>query len=851
MSLPSTGGTADGLLPDAMTDHLRGGLARVAGVALGLVAIAGWLSLLTWSASDPSLSRVTGAPVANMLGPIGAIISDFMLQAFGLAAVFVFLPPFAWAIVLTLKEWLARPRLKVLFCIIAVSTLAAACSAMPTAQSWPLDHGLGGFVGDGLFGLASGLLANLNAENAGAAAGLMFFFSGIVALGWCLGLSQHDIAVVFERDPGARIWTAKGPWLPGLQPRFPNSNDHQTPIDETAYAARPAPHGLHSGEPRADDTIDASLATPGSLRDRLAQSHSRPDPGIATPPVGGTSASFDTTTDDDSRAMAKRFAPSTPSPPPTVTTQHSMAFSSAARTANDLIGTLKNLSAPVETTYRRPSLNLLKRPTSAKPGRQFAQSALRGNARLLQDVLADFGVQGEIRNIRPGPVVTLFELEPARGTKSSRIIGLADDIARSMSAVSARIAIVPGQNVIGIELPNTQRETFGLRELLETNAYGASDAALPLALGKSISGEPFVVDLARMPHLLVAGTTGSGKSVGINAMLLSLLYQRSPDECRLLLIDPKMLELSVYNNIPHLLTPVVTDPHKAVIALQWAVSEMEERYKRMAKLGVRNLEVFNNRVRNASKHGKSLNKTVHTGFDGHTGEAIYETVDLDFEPMPHIVIVVDEFADLMIAAGKEIEAAVQRLAQMARAAGIHLIMATQRPSVDVITGTIKANFPTRISYKLISKTDSRTILNEQGAEQLLGHGDMLYSSGSGHPVRVHGPFVTDDEVEQVTAYLRSQGGPRYISAVTEAPISTAADQATPGEEDEHYERAVAIVLRDQRVSTSYLQRCLQIGYNRAARLVERMEAVGIVSPPDDGGRRHVIASDPPFADDLD
>ena len=830
-----------------MSSQLRGGLARTAGIALGLLALAGWLSLLTWSSSDPSLSRVTGAPVANLLGPLGAIVSDFMLQFFGLAAIFVFLPPFAWAIVLVFKEWLAFPRLKFTLYIVSLAALATACSALPTPGAWPLNHGLGGFVGDGFYGLTTSLLAHLNAENAGAAAGVMHFFGGIIALGWSLGLSQRDIAVVFERQHDARIWSNNGPRLPGLTTRPADLDDQRNPgpmpthpsdlYVDAARSGMSAPDAGHGNYPPANA---------GSLRESLARVSQGQGDGLGRPNDGPID--LDPSGDDDSRAMAERFAPRQQ---PTVTAPPSMAFSSASRTANEILGSLKSLGGAADAVYKRPSLNLLKRSANTKAGRGFAHSVLRGNARLLQDVLADFGVQGEIRNIRPGPVVTLFELEPARGTKSSRVIGLADDIARSMSAVSARIGVVPGQNAIGIELPNTKRETIGLRELLEADAYSSSDAALPLTLGKTISGEPFVADLARMPHMLVAGTTGSGKSVGVNAMLLSLLFSRSPEECRLLLIDPKMLELSVYNDIPHLLTPVVTDPHKAVAALQWAVGEMEERYKRMAKLGVRNLDVFNNRVRNASKHGKPLNKTVHTGFDSQTGQAVYEHVDLDFEVMPHIVIVVDEFADLMIAAGKEIEAAVQRLAQMARAAGIHLIMATQRPSVDVVTGTIKANFPTRISYKLMSKTDSRTILNEQGAEQLLGHGDMLYSSGSGHSVRLHGPFVTDEEVEQVATYLRSQGGPRYVAAVTETPVQPETENASESVEDEHYERAVAIVLRDQRVSTSYLQRRLQIGYNRAARLVERMEAVGIVSPPDDGGRRHVIASDTSHQDNQD
>ncbi|MGL4396865.1 MAG: DNA translocase FtsK, partial [Hyphomicrobium sp.] len=421
------------------------------------------------------------------------------------------------------------------------------------------------------------------------------------------------------------------------------------------------------------------------------------------------------------------------------------------------------------------------------------------------------------------------------------VIGLADDIARSMSVASVRAAVVAGRNAIGLELPNMRREPVLLRELLESETYKASEAILPLSLGKAIGGEPVVADLARMPHLLVAGTTGSGKSVAVNAFILSLLYRHAPDTCRLLMIDPKMLELSVYNGIPHLLTPVVTDPHKAVVALNWAVSEMEERYKRMSTLSVRNIDVFNNRVRNAQKRGELITRTVQTGFDK-AGDAVFEKQKMDLQPMPHIVIVVDEFADLMSVAGKEVEGAVQRLAQMARAAGIHLIMATQRPSVDVITGTIKANFPTRISFKVTSKIDSRTILNDQGAEQLLGHGDMLYSTGAGQVVRVHGPFVADEEVEAIADALRQQGAPQYVEGLLDAPqaAEAAAGERANTSDGDLFDRAVAVVLRDRKVSTSYIQRRLGIGYNRAADLVERMEREGMISPANATGRREIL-----------
>ena len=510
-------------------------------------------------------------------------------------------------------------------------------------------------------------------------------------------------------------------------------------------------------------------------------------------------------------------------------------------------------------SYQLPPLMLLSEPRR-HAGPVVSEDALEQNARLLEGVLEDFGVRGEIMNVRPGPVVTLYELEPAPGTKSSRVISLADDVARSMSAVSARIAVVSGRNAIGIELPNQRRETVYLRELLASSDFESSKYRLPLCLGKTIGGEPVIAELARMPHLLIAGTTGSGKSVAINTMILSLLYRLKPEECRLIMVDPKMLELSVYDGIPHLLTPVVTDPKKAVIALKWAVREMEERYKRMSKLGVRNIEGYNARVNEAKAKGESINRTVQTGFDRETGEAIYEQEMMDLEALPFIVVIVDEMADLMMVAGKEIEGAVQRLAQMARAAGIHVILATQRPSVDVITGTIKANFPTRISFQVTSKIDSRTILGEQGAEQLLGQGDMLFMAGGGRISRVHGPFVSDAEVEKVVAHLKAQGRPEYLADVLAedeeegegGDDGAVFDQGAFGAPSgDVYDQAVAVVLRDKKASTSYIQRRLQIGYNRAASLMERMEKEGIVGPANHAGKREILMEQPAQRDELE
>ena len=506
-----------------------------------------------------------------------------------------------------------------------------------------------------------------------------------------------------------------------------------------------------------------------------------------------------------------------------------------------------SLFGDAASSYETPPLSLLTNPATIQRHHP-SNEALEENARMLESVLDDYGVKGDIVSVRPGPVVTMYELEPAPGLKASRVIGLADDIARSMSALSARVSTVPGRSVIGIELPNANREKVVLREILSARDFGDSNMRLPLALGKDIGGEPIIANLAKMPHLLIAGTTGSGKSVAINTMILSLLYKLSPEECRLIMIDPKMLELSVYDGIPHLLSPVVTDPKKAVVALKWVVAEMEERYRKMSKMGVRNIEGFNGRVRDALSKGEMFKRTVQTGFDDETGEPVFETEEFAPETLPYIVVIVDEMADLMMVAGKEIEACIQRLAQMARASGIHLIMATQRPSVDVITGTIKANFPTRISFQVTSKIDSRTILGEQGAEQLLGMGDMLYMAGGAKITRIHGPFVSDEEVEEIVTYLKGFGPPEYMSGVTDGPdeekeadidLVLGLGGNTDGE-DALYDQAVAIVIKDRKCSTSYIQRKLAIGYNKAARLVEQMEDEGVVSPANHVGKREIL-----------
>jgi S-DNA-T family DNA segregation ATPase FtsK/SpoIIIE len=503
--------------------------------------------------------------------------------------------------------------------------------------------------------------------------------------------------------------------------------------------------------------------------------------------------------------------------------------------------------APDDWSYQKPDIAFLAEPPE-REGPELTEDILEETAGRLEKVIRDFGVKGEVIHVRPGPVVTLYEFEPAPGIKSSRVIALSEDIARSMSAVSARVAVIPGRNAIGIELPNVTRETVYLRELLASDDFEVSKHKLPLCLGKTIGGEPVIADLARMPHLLVAGTTGSGKSVAINTMILSLVYRFTPEECRLIMVDPKMLELSVYDGIPHLLTPVVTDPKKAIIALRWAVREMEDRYKKMAKLGVRNIDGFNTRIAEAKANGEVITRTIQTGFDKATGELTYTEEVMDLTSLPYIVVIVDEMADLMMVAGKEIEGAIQRLAQMARAAGIHVILATQRPSVDVITGTIKANFPTRISFQVTSKIDSRTILGEMGAEQLLGQGDMLHMQGGGRIARVHGPFVSDVEVERVVAHLKRQAKPVYVEAVTAEEDEEMEQEQTPVFDEsevglgsgELFDQAVSIVLRHKKASTSYIQRRLQIGYNRAASIMERMEKEGIVGPANHAGKREIL-----------
>jgi S-DNA-T family DNA segregation ATPase FtsK/SpoIIIE len=797
------------LLPGAVESGLRQLLFRGYGLGFVAVACAAWASLATWSIYDPSFNNATQATPRNVLGGWGAIVADLAMQSLGLAAIILFLPLAAWGWHLALRTVPERRRTRLLIWPLAVLLLSAALSALPQPKSWPLPNGLGGILGD-LFMTGALFIGVLPAAAASFVAGLLFLVAGTSLLLFACGTNVSSLIALWA--PRSNI---PSEWANASLGVARNVAKHTGATIKRGFWWRKA------GEPIEEEPeVEATPA-----EDLEPDSDGRIEPTFDLDPYAYENAEEEDEEGDDEED---------------ITQPNYRITRTAEKKHTGLRKTQRN-----DTPYEAPPLKLLQPQPRSSKRTAISDEVLQENARELEGVLQDFGVKGEITNVRPGPVVTLYELEPAPGTKSSRVIGLADDIARSMSAVAARVAVVPGRNAIGIELPNDRREMVVLRELLESPDFQETDARLALALGKNIGGESVSVDLSRMPHLLIAGTTGSGKSVGINTMILSLLYRLSPDQCKFIMIDPKMLELSVYDGIPHLLAPVVTDPKKAVVALKWTVREMEERYKRMSKLGVRDIKGYNNRILQAEAKGDVLTRTVQTGFDRTTGRAIYEQEEMDYDVMPYIVVIVDEMADLMMVAGKDIEAAVQRLAQMARAAGIHLITATQRPSVDVITGTIKANFPTRVSFQVTSKIDSRTILGEQGAEQLLGQGDMLYMAGGGRIMRVHGPFVADDEVEKVVKHLKKHGVPDYLEAVTEEEDDGEDDEDGEGEGygdsgDELYDQAVAVVLKDRKVSTSYIQRRLGIGYNRAATLIERMEKEGLIGAANHAGKREIL-----------
>jgi DNA segregation ATPase FtsK/SpoIIIE, S-DNA-T family len=759
------------------------------------------LALLTYDPRDPSLNTAIDAAPHNFLGYSGAVLADLLRQSFGLAAFLIPLVLLGWCFRLLLNRPLVSLLLKVALLPVVLVLGAFALSVLDLG-TLPSEAKLGGAIGWSLQGLLvrvslSPAALPISVVAGGIVGPLLLFIMGLSLRDWCdisegAGRNMSRIGAFSGRGTIAAVGAADRLfryWRDGRRPQTnPSVSGLSGSVQPAVVTVLP-----ERSEPRLDHS---PLGTAGVGRDRS---------GLI-------------------RFIAPRAKPLAP-----------------GRRADQALQPTLDLEPSEQPSL--PSLELLARPQVIKI-EEIDEEALGKNARLLETVLEDFGIRGQIVQVRPGPVVTLYELEPAPGIKASRIIGLADDIARSMSAISVRVAVVPGRNVIGIELPNRRAETVFLRELLASPIYDKHPGRLALILGKDISGEPVLADLAKMPHLLIAGTTGSGKSVGINTMILSILYRMPPNRCKFIMVDPKMLELSVYDGIPHLLAPVVTDPRKAVMALKWTVREMENRYRKMSKLGVRNIEGFNGRLTEAQRKGESLISKVQTGFDPETGQPIFESQPFDTSELPLIVVVVDEMADLMLVAGKEIEAAIQRLAQMARAAGIHIIMATQRPSVDVITGTIKANFPTRISFQVTSKIDSRTILGEGGAEQLLGRGDMLYMVGGGRITRVHGPFVSDEEVERIVSFLKTRGEPDYIDEITEDDgglLEVQGDEDDRGAGDALYGQAVAVVCRERKASTSFVQRQLQIGYNRAARIIERMEAEGIVSTANHVGKREVLA----------
>ncbi|MBR0971832.1 MULTISPECIES: DNA translocase FtsK [Bradyrhizobium] len=802
---------------------IREGLARRARelAGLGLIVLSGIASaaLMTWSVQDPSLSHATSRPIRNILGYAGAIGADLAMQILGLGAIMLVLTVAVWGWRMLTHRPFDREALRIGSWILCTVIAAGFVSCWPHGGAWPLPTGLGGVVGDALVRAPAVIFGPPGTIYRMVLGAILFAAMAATFLMACgLGARAHD-------DHLTEI------------------EDDDKPLDEDEESDRGSVslgwlfHALMSTKARLIWLLGAayrSLVSSGPKTRAVSFSRQEPNlggSGRTAPPISPQSANEDDEDEpEDEDEEEEEEEPAARAP------RKKAVPKAASRKSSD--------------KFELPSVSVLAAP-KAGDRQPLSKAELEANSRSLEGVLQDFGVRGEIVKANPGPVVTLYELEPAPGIKSSRVIGLSDDIARSMSALSARVAVVPGRNAIGIELPNAHREKVYLRELLVAKETVDTVAKLPLCLGKTIGGDPVIIDLARTPHMLIAGTTGSGKSVAINTMILSLVYRLRPDQCRLIMVDPKMLELSVYDGIPHLLTPVVTDPKKAVVALKWAVREMEERYKNMAKLGVRNIDGYNTRLLELKAKGEEPTRTVHTGFDKETGKAIYEEEKLSLDPLPYIVIIVDEMADLMMVAGKDIEGAVQRLAQMARAAGLHVILATQRPSVDVITGTIKANFPTRIAFQVTSKIDSRTILGEMGAEQLLGQGDMLYMAGGGRISRVHGPFASDEEVEKVVRHLKTQGQPEYLEAVTaEEPtededggaVFDASGMGADGGGD-LFQQAVAIVKRDRKASTSYIQRRLQIGYNRAASLMERMELEGIVGPANHAGKREILVEE--------
>ena len=889
------------ILETQLKTQIRNRLMELLGLVLIFCAFITSTALYSYSPNDPNFLNSTSGDVQNIMGFYGASYAMTLMFAIGWASWACSLAMIIWGFRLLLHRGHQLILKRGVFLPIFLAFTAVFMATNVPPANWPNSYNLGGFSGDAIFEV----LVDFNPIDLAIWVKSVSLFLGISS--FCIGLfslgfSLPEIKSILSRSLQGVIFTVLILWkiIKKLIPHSKNKsalvqtdNDqldssynigiqrYDNIEDDTELLDIPKNGGLKSLLPSftkfnkneknnsnteiLDDISPDSASTdnPDRVTRRIQEAVHRKnlknnrdapmvdiepidEPSVPTPP--------DANFYDDANERSMELPLETKRKEPTLL-RPSSAKSVVEHPSKKPIPQSKKAKSEAQPTlfsenmanYEQPALDLLESPKTVIR-QQLSDEALEENARMLENVLDDYGVKGEIISVRPGPVVTMYELEPAPGLKASRVIGLADDIARSMSALAARVSTVPGRTVIGIELPNDHRETVLLREILSARDYGDGKHGLPLALGKNIGGIPEVADLAKMPHLLIAGTTGSGKSVAINTMLLSLLYKLSPDECRMIMIDPKMLELSVYDGIPHLLSPVVTDPRKAVVALKWVVGEMEERYRKMSKMGVRNISGYNSRVADALAKNEDFERTVQTGFDDNTGEAIFETETFKPEKLPFIVVVVDEMADLMMVAGKEIEACIQRLAQMARASGIHLIMATQRPSVDVITGTIKANFPTRISFQVTSKIDSRTILGEMGAEQLLGMGDMLYMAGGGKITRIHAPFVSDEEVELIVNHLKKFGPPEYVSGVVKGPDDEKASGldsilglgGNTDKESALYDQAVAIVAHDRKCSTSYIQRKLSIGYNKAAKIVEEMEDNGIVSAANHIGKREIF-----------
>ena len=889
------------ILETQLKTQIRNRLMELLGLVLIFCAFITSTALYSYSPNDPNFLNSTSGDVQNIMGFYGASYAMTLMFAIGWASWACSLAMIIWGFRLLLHRGHQLILKRGVFLPIFLAFTAVFMATNVPPANWPNSYNLGGFSGDAIFEV----LVDFNPIDLAIWVKSVSLFLGISS--FCIGLfslgfSLPEIKSILSRSLQGVIFTVLVLWkiIKKLIPHSKNKsalvqtdNDqldssynigiqrYDNIEDDTEVLDIPKNGGLKSLLPSftkfnkneknnsnteiLDDISPDSASTdnPDRVTRRIQEAVHRKnlknnrdapmvdiepidEPSVPTPP--------DANFYDDANERSMELPLETKRKEPTLL-RPSSAKSVVEHPSKKPIPQSKKAKSEAQPTlfsenmanYEQPALDLLESPKTVIR-QQLSDEALEENARMLENVLDDYGVKGEIISVRPGPVVTMYELEPAPGLKASRVIGLADDIARSMSALAARVSTVPGRTVIGIELPNDHRETVLLREILSARDYGDGKHGLPLALGKNIGGIPEVADLAKMPHLLIAGTTGSGKSVAINTMLLSLLYKLSPDECRMIMIDPKMLELSVYDGIPHLLSPVVTDPRKAVVALKWVVGEMEERYRKMSKMGVRNISGYNSRVADALAKNEDFERTVQTGFDDNTGEAIFETETFKPEKLPFIVVVVDEMADLMMVAGKEIEACIQRLAQMARASGIHLIMATQRPSVDVITGTIKANFPTRISFQVTSKIDSRTILGEMGAEQLLGMGDMLYMAGGGKITRIHAPFVSDEEVELIVNHLKKFGPPEYVSGVVKGPDDEKASSldsilglgGNTDKESALYDQAVAIVAHDRKCSTSYIQRKLSIGYNKAAKIVEEMEDNGIVSAANHIGKREIF-----------